>query len=131
MFRKKGFTLLELIIVIIVIGILASVALPRYIKVSERARMAEGKTILGTLRAAQVRYYAQYNSYTTDLNKLDTGSEFSTARYFSTPGVGTSVNSIAWVKRNTVDAGGTYANYTMYITETGTLNCTPTASCPE
>ena len=43
MFNKKGFTLLELIIVIIVIGILASIAMPRYMRVAERARVTEAK----------------------------------------------------------------------------------------
>lgn len=60
---RKAFTLLELIIVVIIIGILASLALPQYAKVAERARSAEAKHILGMLRTAQIEYYTEYARY--------------------------------------------------------------------
>ena len=125
MFRKKGFTLLELIIVIIVIGILASIALPRYLRVAERSRMAEGKSILGALRGAQVRYAAEHGNFTTDVDNLDT--DMTTSRYFEVPFTVDDTDPIASVVRNAVDAGS-FA-YTLTIYEDGTLNCTGT--CPE
>lgn len=68
---KKGFTLVELIIVIIIVGILASVAMGQYAKVVEKSRYAEANTILGSLRSMQMAYYAEWSAYTTDIGVLD------------------------------------------------------------
>lgn len=51
---KKGFTLLELIIVIIIVGILATLGFVQYASVIERGRFAEARGNLGTLRQLQV-----------------------------------------------------------------------------
>jgi len=47
---KKGFTLIELMIVVIVVGILAAAAIPMYARAMDRARASEGKALLGTVR---------------------------------------------------------------------------------
>jgi type IV pilus assembly protein PilE len=69
---KKGFTLLELLIVVIIVGVLATLALPNFLRGVERARWAEAKNILGALRASQIRYKAQYETgYATSIGDLD------------------------------------------------------------
>ena len=67
---KRGFTLLELIVVIIIIGILATLGFTQYTKVIEKGRTAEAKTILGQLRNAEIVYYQEHGAYTGTIGDL-------------------------------------------------------------
>jgi type IV pilus assembly protein PilE len=67
----KGFTLVELLITIVVVGILASIAVPSYRNYVMRAQRTEAKAALLRIQAAQEKYYLQNNKYTKDLS--DTG----------------------------------------------------------
>ncbi len=64
---NKGFTLIELMIVVAIIGILAAIAIPNFLKFQCRAKESEAKSNLGGLFTAETAFYAIYNSYTTDL----------------------------------------------------------------
>jgi prepilin-type N-terminal cleavage/methylation domain-containing protein len=72
-YRKKGFTLLELMIVIIIIGILATLAIPRFIVARDKARIAEARNMLGAIRGSQIRYRLEYDIFHTNTD-LTTGS---------------------------------------------------------
>ncbi len=117
---KKGFTLLELIIVIIIIGILASVAIPQYINVSEKARAAEGDNLLGLMRSSQMRYYLQYAAYTATLSKLDIG--YTTPKYFTVSVA--AADPIATVTRNGTARPASFGAYLIKQTADGTITCT-------
>lgn len=123
--ERRGFTLIELIIVCIILGILASIALPKYVKTVENSRVAEAKNMLGAIREAQLRYTAEYDVYTTDPNKLDINVSMP-GRYYDFALIpGADPNNViderlANATRNGQEVGGGYSlNYAIAINESG------------
>jgi prepilin-type N-terminal cleavage/methylation domain-containing protein len=126
---KKGFTLLELIIVIIVLGVLAAVALPQYFRVVERGRTAEAVSLLGLLRSAQVRYYAEKSAFATATGSLDV--DFTTPKYYTITLANPAYaegNVIVTAARNSVQVPAGYGGYSLTITVGGTVGCSGNAT---
>ena len=67
---NKGFTLLELMIVVAIIAILAAALIPNFIGFDTEARLASTKTNLNTLRTRLNLFRAKEGKYPTDLNEL-------------------------------------------------------------
>lgn len=65
---QHGVTLLELMAVVVIVGILASIAVPSYRNYVMRAQRSEATAMLLRLAAAQEKFYLQNNSYTTALD---------------------------------------------------------------
>ncbi len=60
---KKGFTLIELMIVVAIIGILAAIAIPNFMRFQARSRTTEARTNLGAIYTAQVSFFGEGNSF--------------------------------------------------------------------
>jgi len=69
--NQKAFTLIKLLVVVLIIGILAAVALPQYEKAVKRSRGAQVFIAARALADAEGRYYLANNEYTNNLANLD------------------------------------------------------------
>ena len=122
---KKGFTLMELIVVVIIVGILAMVGLPQFFQVAERGKAAEAFGILGTVRSGQIRYAAENNNqYEQSAACAGLDVNFTTPKYFAAPSCSTSGSGTM------VRTGG----YTLTINyATGNITCTAggNITCPK
>jgi type IV pilus assembly protein PilA len=107
LYTKKGFTLIELMIVVAIIGILAAIAIPNFLRFQAKSRQAEAKTNLGGLFTSEESYRAEFNSYTTDLIQVGWAPSGS-PRYlygFTTAGATAGTGSTAAANREVIGAG--------------------------
>ena len=65
--RRRGFTLIELMIVVAIIGILAAIAIPNFLRFQLKAKSSEAKTNLAAIRTAEESYFAEYGSFVSAL----------------------------------------------------------------
>ncbi len=61
--NRRGFTLIELMIVVVIIGILAALAIPKFIKVTGKAKVSEAKTILKEIFTLEKAYFNEHDCY--------------------------------------------------------------------
>ena len=128
--HKSGFTLLEIIIVIIIIGVLASLALPRLFSTVEYSRATEAFSAIQALRGSLERcYLGRGGNYTgCDIGVIDVENPaFSNNSHFTYTITGQNVTGyVVTAFRNTRDGGGGTANSILLtqaaagITRTGT-----------
>lgn len=69
--KQGGFTLIELMIVVAVIGILAAIAYPSYQSYVEKSRRSDGQTTLMDLRLEMEKWRGNNTTYTSDLSDLN------------------------------------------------------------
>jgi prepilin-type N-terminal cleavage/methylation domain-containing protein len=64
--NQKGFTLIELMIVVVIIGILAALAIPRFMRATTKSKQSEARQILKQVYTMQRAYRQEYNAYFGD-----------------------------------------------------------------
>ena len=69
--NTRGFSLIEMLVVVLIIGILASIAVPQYQKAVDKARFMEALRIANSIKTAEEAFFLAYRTYTTNLNDLD------------------------------------------------------------
>jgi len=118
---RSGFTLVELAVVIVIIGVLAAFAVPRFRASVERSKAAEAFNYLSSIQAAMERYHARQSTYAAEVNDLDI--QFTAPKYF-TVGVIAAGSTLdledSWTLTLTrTGAAAGYGAYTVIFTEEG------------
>lgn len=122
---QKGFTLIELMIVVAIIGILAAIAIPAYQDYTIRAQVTEGLNLAGAMKAAVAESYANTGSWPDDLVAAGiTEADGTTA----TPPSGKYVTGITIDNGTIVIAYGNQANANISDGATNTLALRPRVS---
>jgi prepilin-type N-terminal cleavage/methylation domain-containing protein len=129
--NSKGFTLIELMIVVVIIGILAALAIPRFMRSTTKSKQSEAKQLLKQIYTMQHAYRQEYNIYACN---GATGDSVNTAA-LATIGVDIMVSAryayaitagaLAFTATATatgLDDDGT--NDVWVIDQTGSLRCT-------
>lgn len=95
--RQDGFTLVELMVVVAIIGLLSAVAIPNFKKYQAKAKMSEAKLQLSALYTAEASFYSDYNMYSQCLVYMgfDPGPEWANRYYAVGFSAATATNAAA------------------------------------
>ncbi|MBL7151288.1 MAG: type II secretion system protein [Candidatus Omnitrophica bacterium] len=122
--RGKGFTLIELVMIIVILGILSAVALPKYFDIQTSAKISAEKGVVGGVRAGLSTYYANQCVTTTcvypsTLDSASTGDCSTSNPCFDTVLAQGGITSDEWEKASATTYTGPAGNTYTYNSSTG------------
>jgi prepilin-type N-terminal cleavage/methylation domain-containing protein len=119
--KRRGFTLVELAGVIVIVGVLAAFGVPRFLKSVEKSKASEAFGYLSAVRSAQERYQSQQGCYAGRVADLDI--QYATPKYFRVGAIGAgSTSSLESSWKLTLTRAGAparYSSYTVVFTDQG------------
>ena len=110
---QKGFTLIELMIVVAIIGILAAIAIPAYQDYTIRSQVTEGMTLAGDLKASIAEYTAQVGDWPPSMTELGlaSGGATKTGRYVNAVDVANGTITIEYGKDANLAINGGFLSF--------------------
>lgn len=125
--------MIELLVVVIIVGVLASISFPQYFRIVEKGKIQEAINVVNAAGAAQNRYVTKYNTYCTGVIASCNGFDLTvpTMKYFGTPtsflaGAGTPSWKVALTRIASVPIYGNYV-----VTYTVEPNAAPVLTCSQ
>jgi prepilin-type N-terminal cleavage/methylation domain-containing protein len=126
--KEKGFTMVEIMIVVVIIGILASLAIPKFMRATTKTKQSEAKQILKQIYAMQRAYRQEFDSYCCNgVSAMADGSIpvlgidiMHTARYSYT----ITANANTFTATATANLDDDPAIDTWTVSDSGVISCT-------
>jgi len=120
---RKGFTLVELAVVIVIIGVLAAFGVPKFLQSVEKSKATEAFNYWSTVQAAQERYIAQNGVYWATANSDTLDIVLPTLQYFTAPTITATPGSAGtptWTGTLTrISSSSSYGGYTVSWNQDG------------
>jgi prepilin-type N-terminal cleavage/methylation domain-containing protein len=116
---KKAFTLNELVVVVVIIGLLAGIGYPQFTKAIERAKRVEGVVLLDNVRTSQFRYALSSGSTSDKIKDLDIVID--NLKYFDVKSLKLYKVSISGKDKPIASIKRLGKSYTLYISLNGTI----------
>jgi type IV pilus assembly protein PilA len=98
--ENKGFTMVELLVVFILIGILSAIALPSFLNQAAKAKQSAAKTYIGAINRAQQAYRMENTSFAADVVTLQIGIPTSTNDYTYNLAAGVNTSAITAIAQD-------------------------------
>lgn len=117
--KAKGFTLIELVIVIVIVGILSVVAVPIYEGYTKKAIATEGKALLGIINTGQKVYYSEFSNFLNEGQKAVLDINAATNKYFTAYTLTATATTFTATTSGAAGTGATGINLTIIGSSTG------------
>jgi type II secretory pathway pseudopilin PulG len=120
--RNGGFTLVDLAITVVIVGLLAAFAVPRFLALVEREKASEAFDFANTVHSAQERYQARHGRFADTLTKLDTlprAPDYFSVSSIMVPVSATSLKTGWELTITRTKSSGGFAPYTVVWTHDG------------
>ena len=123
MHKQQGFTLIELMIVVAIIGILAAIAIPAYQDYTQRAQISDAFTVVSGAKTAIAEFAQTNGSYpvTADIAALDLDIDADAGKYAKSLKVTTGTGVVVITMKGAGDVGASIADKTVTFTPPANL----------